>query len=80
MRDGGLHFRVMLCGRGLRTTHTHRPITTFLTAKLQLYFIYAAYYRKFFLFRYLLCFFIQLSAFTNASIQGATSSSLRFCG
>lgn len=42
MRDGGLHFRVMLCGRGLRTAHIHRPITTFLTAKLQLYFIYAA--------------------------------------
>ena len=80
MRDGGLHFCVMLCGRGLRTTHIHRPITTFLTAKIQLYFIYAAYYRFFFLFRYLLFFLIQFNAFTNASIHGATSSSLRLFG
>ena len=29
MREGGLHQSVMLCGRGLRTTHMHRPITTY---------------------------------------------------
>ena len=35
MRGGGLHFHVMLCWRGLRTTHTHRPLTTyFLVAKV----------------------------------------------
>ena len=34
-RGGGLHFHVMLCWRGLRTTHTHRPLTTyFLVAKV----------------------------------------------
>ena len=33
MREGGLHFRVMLCGRGLRTPHTHRPFTTFLVQR-----------------------------------------------
>ena len=37
MRGGGLHYRVMLCGRGLRTTHTHRPLTTyFLGAKIRI--------------------------------------------
>ena len=35
MREGGLRQSVMLCGRGLRATHMHRPITTyFLGAKL----------------------------------------------
>ena len=29
MRVGGLRRYVMLCGRGLRTTHMHRPITTY---------------------------------------------------
>ena len=29
MREGGLRQSVMLCGRGLRTAHTHRPITTY---------------------------------------------------
>ena len=49
MRDRGLHFCVMLCGRGLRTTHIHRPITTFLTAKLQIILICAAAYCRIFL-------------------------------
>lgn len=48
MREGGLHFRVMLCGRGLRTTHIHRPITTFLAAKIQLFYICAAVLENFF--------------------------------
>ena len=48
MREGGLHFRVMLCGRGLRTTHIHRPFTAFPAAKIQLIFIYAAYFRNIF--------------------------------
>ena len=35
-RGGGLHFHVMLCGRGLGTTHTHRPLTTYvLGAKIR---------------------------------------------
>ena len=35
-RGGGLHFHVMLCGRGLGTTHIHRPLTTYvLGAKLR---------------------------------------------
>ena len=39
MRGGGLHLRVMRCGRGLRTTHTHRPLTTyFLGAKIVFFF------------------------------------------
>ena len=34
---GGLHFHVMLCGRGLGATHIHRPITTYvLGAKVQI--------------------------------------------
>ena len=38
MRGGGLHFRVMLCWRGLRTAHIHRPLTTyFLGAKISLF-------------------------------------------
>ena len=38
MRRGGLHFRVMLCWRGLRTAHIHRPLTTyFLSAKISLF-------------------------------------------
>lgn len=37
MRVGGLRFCVMLCGRGLRTSHMHRPITTYLDAKIQLF-------------------------------------------
>lgn len=38
MRGGGLRFRVMLCGRGLRTTHIHRPLTTyFLGAKISIF-------------------------------------------
>jgi len=28
-RGGGLHFHVMLCGRGLGTTHIHRPLTAY---------------------------------------------------
>ena len=28
MRERGLHLRVMLCWRGLGTTHTHRLFTT----------------------------------------------------
>ena len=37
MRGGGLHFHVTLCGRGLRTTHIHRPLTTyFLGAKISI--------------------------------------------
>ncbi len=36
MRGGGLHSHVMLCWRGLRTTHIHRPLTTyFLGAKVR---------------------------------------------
>lgn len=39
MREGGLCQSVMLCGRGLRTAHMHRPITTyFLAAKIVLIF------------------------------------------
>ena len=35
-RGGGLHFHVMLCGRGLGTTHIHRPLTAYvLAAKLR---------------------------------------------
>ena len=38
MRGGGLHFRVTLCWRGLRTAHIHRPLTTyFLGAKISLF-------------------------------------------
>lgn len=38
MRGGGLHLHVTLCWRGLRTTHTHRPLTTyFLRAKIRTY-------------------------------------------
>ena len=40
MRGGGLHFHVMLCGRGLRTTHIHRPLTTyFLGVKISLFLL-----------------------------------------
>ena len=77
MRDGGLHFHVMLCGRGLRATHIHRPITTFLTAKLQLYFIYAAYFRIFF------CFVIYdsfLSILLHSQTLQSTVPLRRLCG
>ena len=38
-RGGGLHFHVMLCGRGLSTTHTHRPLTAYvLGAKIRTFF------------------------------------------
>ena len=31
MREGGLRRNVMLCGRGLRTSHMHRPFTTYIS-------------------------------------------------
>lgn len=77
MRDGGLHFRVMLCGRGLRATHLHRPITTFLTAKLQLYFIYAAYFRNFFFF---VIFCSSLSTPLHSQTPQSTGPLHRLCG
>ena len=40
MRGGGLHFHVMLCWRGLRTAHIHRPLTTyFLGAKIGIFLL-----------------------------------------
>ncbi len=53
---GGLHFHVMLCERGLGTTHIHRPLTTYvLGAKIRtiietckhfgLFLIYAVIWR-----------------------------------
>ena len=59
MRGGGLHFRVMLCWRGLRTTHTHRPLTTyFLSAKIDISPVTAKYFFDFLQFpRALLCRF-----------------------
>ena len=39
LRGGGLHFHVMLCGRGLGTTHIHRPLMAYvLGAKVQTFF------------------------------------------
>lgn len=51
MREGGLRRSVMLCGRGLRTTHMHRPITTyFLGAKIRSISISSKYFGTFFIF------------------------------
>ena len=48
MRGGGLHYRVMLCGRGLRTTHIHRPLTTcFLGAKIGIFLLSSKYFLSF---------------------------------
>ena len=48
MRGGGLRFRVMLCGRGLRTTHIHRPLTTyFLGAKISSFSEYSKLFSNF---------------------------------
>lgn len=45
---GGLHFHVMLCGRGLGATHIHRPITTYvLGAKVQIIIETSKYYPSF---------------------------------
>ena len=38
MRERGLHLRVMLCWRGLGTTHTHRPFTTYILSAKIAYF------------------------------------------
>lgn len=54
MRVGGLCFCVMLCGRGLRTSHIHRPITTFLFAKIQFFTLMLLFfYKKFHQFAFL---------------------------
>ena len=48
MRGGGLHFHVTLCGRGLRTTHIHRPLTTyFLGAKISIFPLSSKYFDSF---------------------------------
>ena len=36
-RDGGLRMHMMLCGRGLRTSHKHRPITTYPLQRYKLF-------------------------------------------
>ena len=42
MRKRGLHLRVMLCWRGLGTTHIHRLSTTYISiAKIQ-FFLYSS--------------------------------------
>lgn len=54
MRVGGLRFCVMLCGRGLRTSHMHRPITTYLDAKIQFFTLTLLFfYKKFLRFAFL---------------------------
>ena len=48
MRGGGLRLHVMLCWRGLRTTHIHRPLTTyFLGAKIDVFFVTSKLFRPF---------------------------------
>ena len=64
MREGGLRYSVMLCGRGLRTTHMHRPITTyFLGAKIRSIFESSKYFGTFFVARRF--FLLSSSLFPN---------------
>ena len=75
MREGGLRRNVMLCGRGLRTTHMHRPITTyFLGAKLRSISISSKYFGTFFIFSLLFRLQIKKQYIDDLNQQYKTGS------